>query len=426
MIYNRSMELNLNKDKKYGLAVSGGVDSMVMMELAYRQGLDCIVLTVDHNLRPESGSDADFVEKQASSRGYETVRASVDVEGYSDETGESTELAGRHLRYEFFEKTARERGLDYVLLAHHLGDQAETVLMRICRGTGVAGLKGIENRSIYIRPLLGYSKEEIRRFAKENRIEFREDSTNEDTLYKRNFFRNKILPELKKEYPDLDKSISRLVDSAVETEDYLRSILIPYTLADDEVALSEEVFTVHRAIGKRSVLEAIKALGVYKDVEVKTYKSIFSLESRGSNTEIDIGQGLVARRSYDGLIIAKKRPVDVYEKPFSVTETYEFGGVKYTFERSSELVKGMTLDVAKVPHGAVVRTRREGDTFRRYKGRRKSLSDYLTDAKVPRSSRDRLLVLSIDNEILMILGMEISDSVKIDDGSEERYVLRLK
>lgn len=426
MIYNRDMELNLNKDKKYGLAVSGGVDSMVMMELAYRQGLDCIVLTVDHNLRPDSKSDADFVEKEASIRGYETVRASFDVEGYAVATGESEELAGRHLRYEFFERTARERDLDYVLLAHHLDDQAETVLMRICRGTGVAGLKGIENRGIYIRPLLDCSKEEIRRFAEENRIGFREDSTNADTLYKRNFFRNIILPELKKEYPDLDKSIGRLVESAAETEDYFRSVLLPYTLRDDEVELREEVFTVHRAIAKRSVMEAIRALGIYKDIEVKTYKTIFSLESRASNTETDIGQGLVARRSYDGLIIAKKRPVVYYEKPFSVTETYEFCGKKYTFERSEELIKGMTLDVDKVPSDSVVRTRREGDTFKRYKGGRKSLSDYLTDKKIPRSDRDRLLVLADGNEILMILGLEIADSVKLDNESREQYVLRIK
>ncbi len=418
--------MNLNKNKKYGLAVSGGVDSMVMMELAYRQGLNCIVLTVDHNLRSDSKSDADFVEKEASLRGYETVRVSVDVSGEAKKSGDSEELAGRKLRYEFFETVAENRGLDYILLAHHLDDQAETVLMRICRGTGVAGLKGIENRGIFIRPLLNFSKEDIRNFAKENRIEFREDSTNADTLYKRNFFRNKILPELKKEYPDLDSAVSRLVESAAETEDYFSSVLVPYVATEDEASLGEEVFKVHGAVGKRSVLEAIKALGIYKDIELKTYKTIFSLRSRPSNTEVDIGQGLVARRSYDGLIIAKKHLAEVYEKPFSVTETYEFGGKRYSFEPSDELIKGMTLDVKKIPADAIVRTRREGDTFKRYKGGRKSLSDYLTDEKIPRSVREGLLVLASGREVLMIFGKEISDYVKIDDETVERYVLRIK
>ncbi len=415
------MKLGLDKTKKYGLAISGGVDSMVLMELAFRENLSAVVLTVDHDLRSDSGDDVKFVIEQAKLRGFDTRSIKIDVKNFANDNDFSIELAARELRYQFFEKQKEELNLDYILLAHHLDDQLETVLMRIFRGTGISGLKGIENRDFYLRPLLKYEKAEIVNFAKENRIEFHEDYTNAESKYKRNFIRNKVIPLIKTEYPSVSKSILRLVESAAETEDYFADKTLDFSDSLGGVKFGEDIFTVHPAIAKRSVLKGVKSLGIYKDIESKTYGTIFSLKDMQSNASVDIGQGLVAIRDYDGLIIKKKEERTFCEEKFCINFEYEFCGKKYSFEKSSAIKKGVTLDLSKIPPTAVVRTRKTGDTFKRCNGYRKSLSDYFTDEKISKDERDKFLLVADCNEILLILGKEVSDLVKVDKDTTEQY-----
>ncbi len=408
------LHIDLDKSKKYGFAVSGGVDSMVMLELCKKAGLSGIVITVDHGLRDVSKEEVRFVEDVATSYGYKTVVRSIDCKQYAADNKLSVELAGRLLRYEFFEEVQKQEGLDYILLAHQLDDQVETILMRILRGSGIYGLRGIADRDVYLHPMIRYPKAEIIEYATRNNIEYREDSTNAEVLYRRNVLRNIILPKIEQEYPDYRQAFIRLRNAAEETEDYFTTQLLPYICDGQGVVFKSDIFSTHRAIAKRSIRRALYDIGIHKDFEEKNYQTLFSLDGSISGTTVELGQGLVARFEYGKLIVEKAAKDVVYEAPFAEDMVIKHLDKEYSFSKTDDIEKGTTFDIDKVPKDAVVRTRQAGDLFKRCNGKSKSLSDYLTDAKIPHSIRRSLLYLASGNKILAILGMEIADDVKID------------
>ncbi len=412
----KMLKIDLDKNKKYGFAVSGGVDSMVMLELCKKAGLFGVVLTINHGLREESKEEVEFVKSIANGYGYKTIIKNIDCNQYKKEQKVSTELAARLLRYQFFDEVAKVEGLDYILLAHHLDDQVETMILRILRGTGVYGLRGIVDRGIYLHPLIEYTKNDIMGYATANNIEYRQDCTNDENIYRRNTIRNILLPIIEKDYPDYRQSFLRLNNASVEVEDYFSTHLLSYTMEEDGVVFEGDIFDEHKAISKRSIRKALYDIGVQKDFEEKNYDTLFSLKGKESGTTVQLGQGLIARIEYGRLILERQaEEEEEYEKFFSIDEEYCHNNLKYGFCKTNALEKGVTFDIDKVPAGAVVRTRKKGDIFKRFKGGSKSLSDYLTDMKLTKSTRKNLLVLANGKEILAILGVEISDKVKIDD-----------
>ena len=218
--------------KKYNIeektvlaAVSGGVDSSVLLfilnELKEELKLDIKVVHLNHNWRGrESFDDMEFVQSLAENMGLEFY-----FEILEDDI-KKTELSAREARYEFFERALKKFDSDICFLAHNKNDNVETLLYRIIKGTGVLGLSSIPVvRKPFYRPLLNFSREQIENFACENQIEFRVDSSNDDTKYKRNFIRQKILPEILKINDCALDSIGSLINIAAEhneiMEDYL-------------------------------------------------------------------------------------------------------------------------------------------------------------------------------------------------------------
>ena len=218
--------------KKYNIeektvlaAVSGGVDSSVLLfilnELKEEFKLDIKVVHLNHNWRgEESLGDMEFVKSFAKDSGLEFY-----FEILEDDI-KKTELSAREARYEFFERALKKFDSNICFLAHNKNDNVETLLYRIIKGTGVLGLSSIPVvRKPFYRPLLNFSREQIENFACENQIEFRVDSSNDDTKYKRNFIRQKILPEILKINDCALDSIGSLINIAAEhneiMEDYL-------------------------------------------------------------------------------------------------------------------------------------------------------------------------------------------------------------
>ncbi len=421
------MKLHLDSTKKYGIAVSGGVDSMVLMHLAYKEGLDAVIITIDHGLREESRQETLSVKKIASTYGYDTVVERIECAQFAKTNKLSVELAGRLLRYDVFSRVKEELGLDYILLAHHLDDQVETILMRILRGTGLYGLRGIVDRDFFLHPLLSYPKNEIMEYATRHNLTFFEDATNAETVYRRNVIRNNILPTIAKEWEDYRESFAKLSRVAKETEDYFDKVLVPYECREGVVWFDASIFDTHPAIFKRSVRKALYGIGVEKDFEEKNFATLLTLKGAKSGTSVMLGQGLIGRIEYSRLIIERALDLEDFEEPFDVDKTFFYAGYRYAFKKGSGIEKGVTLDLDKVPDTAVIRTRQDGDLFKRCNGKTKLLSDYLTDKKVPLDDRRRLLYLADGNIILAILGVEIGDCVKIDDGTTriikvDRYV----
>ena len=202
------------------LAVSGGKDSMTMLDLfnyfKYELKLNLVVCHFNHSLRDDADRDEKFVKTQCEKYGLKFYSKKEDVLLYSNENKLSTEEGARFLRYKFFDEVKRIENLEYIATAHNKNDLAETVIMRILRGTGINGLIGIQSeRGDLIRPILNFSRDEIEKYIEENNIPFVEDKTNFEELYLRNKIRLNLFPILKNEYnPRILDAISRLSNIA--------------------------------------------------------------------------------------------------------------------------------------------------------------------------------------------------------------------
>ncbi len=201
------------KEKKLFIAVSGGIDSMVLVDLLQKLDYEIAVLHCNFSLRDaESDGDEAFVKSFCTNRNIEVLVQKFDTKQFASDYKLSIQVAARKLRYDWFYEQLEKRNFDYILTAHHLNDSLETFLINFSRGTGLDGLTGIpaQNDKI-IRPLLPFSREEIEIYARENEIQWREDSSNSSDKYLRNKLRHDVIPILKEVQPNLLSSFENTV-----------------------------------------------------------------------------------------------------------------------------------------------------------------------------------------------------------------------
>ena len=209
---------------KLGVAVSGGMDSMVLLDLCRKVQKKLVVINIEHGIRgQESISDSDFVQSYCRLCGVEYMRFSFNTLEEM-KPGESVELAARRLRYDVFYRLLAEKTVDAIALAHHADDNAETLLMRIFRGTGIHGLIGMGERKGFVRPLLGVPHKDIEAYATEHRIPYVTDSTNLVDDCTRNYIRHEIMPKILALYPGAVEAFTRLSENAKEADEYIFSI----------------------------------------------------------------------------------------------------------------------------------------------------------------------------------------------------------
>ncbi|MBQ9114818.1 MAG: tRNA lysidine(34) synthetase TilS [Clostridia bacterium] len=420
------MEILVEKGLKIGVAVSGGVDSMVMLNLLRDSGAQIIAINIEHGIRGAvSKRDSKFVRNYCKRHEIECLAYNVDSPGYAVEQNMSVELAARTLRYQIFDGLLNDKVVDCIALAHHLNDQVETVLMRIFRGTGIKGLRGIVDREGYIHPMLNFTKQEIRDYAASHRIPYKEDATNFDSEYTRNYIRHEIIPHIKLRFPGFEGAVEKLAKSAEEIEDYMMSEVVEPEFKGEGATLPIGVLRLHPALAKKTLAETLRRLGCDKDIEYNHLESLLSLKDSPNNAKINLPYGYDAYKAYDNLCIVKRVENSYYESAFMVGGLYEYQGFIYTFSKTDEIKKGLTFDLDKVPEGAIVRTRKEGDKFKRFGGGTKSLGDYLTDIKIPLYMRDKLLLIAKDSTVYAVLGVEISDELKIDENTKNKYLINI-
>jgi len=428
------------------VAVSGGPDSTALVHglaaIAHELRLILHVAHVDHGLRPDAGLDAAFVAAMSRALGLEHHQAAVDARTLADHEGLSVEDAARRLRYEFLARVARDVGATVVATGHTLDDQAETVLIRLLRGSGLDGLVGIppvrrSGETSIIRPLLETTREDVESYLRAIGAGWREDSTNRDLAILRNRIRLVLLPALEGYNPGVRQTLARVADllrDEAEAIDTLAAARIAETLTGDSeiVEVSLERFTrLPAALQRRVLREAVRRvrgnLRAVRFVHIEGARQLVLEGQAGSwmplpggvrITRLSTGAEVAAectggtpqlyRVSVPGRVVAVEFGVQVTAEELTRDQ----------FEAGPEMARRDTvvLDAARVGSELVLRGPQPGDRFAPVgmEGRTKMVADYLRDEKIPRHRRGSIPVLATrDGVILWIVGMRASESAQI-------------
>lgn len=417
---------------KLAVAVSGGIDSMVLLHAVMNAGVldkkSYFVVNIEHGIRGgESVADSKFVEDFCRGKGITFRGFSVDAIAYSRENGLTTEEGARALRYAVFQKLLDDGECSKVALAHHRADQAETVLMRILRGTGMAGLQGMkEENGGFIRPLLDVPKREIEEYQKEFSVPYVTDSTNFDNAYTRNCLRNEIIPAMNNLSQGVEGALVRLARLAAENEDFISSFDNPVEKGKDYAAM-ELIAGEHPLLFKRRVRKCFSFLGVTQDVEERHADLVCNLQNMKNGASLDMPYGVKVTKEYDRLVFTRNAQNITFNEGFRTGKiSLADKTVVLTPYKGESLKKGeLLIDIAEIPSSAVFRNRREGDRFTKFSGGTKSLGDYLTDKKIPLRLRDSLALCADGQDVLFIAGVEIGNAVKLTDHTKKENVYKV-
>ena len=432
------------------IGVSGGADSLCLLHvlntLKDELNIKLFAAHLNHQFRGiEADMDAEFVEQTCIAWDIPHIIRTFDVSAYAKEQGLSSEEAGREIRYKLFDEVKESVNGNKIAVAQNLNDNVETILMRLIRGTGLEGLKGIDAvRNDIIRPLLDQDRQSIEKYCEQNNLEPRIDKTNLQPIYLRNKIRLELIPYLKQRFnPSLNEAIIRLGQVVREENNYLeqqtKELLNSIgEMKDNSIAIkTESLKQLHPAMQKRLLRQAVESIAnTLNGFEYKHFQGIIELFDKGTGAAIELPKDLKAYISYENLIICKKiENTDKkcyyklkYDYDNFIDEINEMLRVKLiNIKELSSVPKSFNtvyIDADKVEHDIVVRNREQGDTFSPIgmKGSKK-LKDYFIDKKIPREKRDQVLLLADGDEIVWILGSIISEKYKITSITQNVIVL---
>lgn len=410
-----------------GVGFSGGSDSMALLHfLASNQqkyDIEVVAIHIDHGIRENSYVDADFAKEKAKELGVRFYKFRVDAPKIAKEKNLSIESAARDARYGVFKTLLRKGLVDKIALAHHMQDQAETILMHIFRGSGVSGAKGMEpiRDNVYIRPMLSTTKQEILQYIEDNNLDYVNDETNSDSTYNRNFIRNVIMKNVLTRWPNAVKAIASFGQAVSEDDQYInKNLFADAVIIDgDEAKIPTSYFFFDRPLITRIIFRALSNIGITKDIERKHIDMILDLAKMENGKRISLPFDAVAIKEYDYVaIVNKHKDEQTLEQPFKCGEFEVEGFGKVCVKRVKDFQAkpgALYVDYRKVPKTATWRFRQEGDVFEKFGGGSKKLKSYLIDKKIPLRIRNILPVLADGNEIYAIAGVEISEKVKVEN-----------
>ncbi len=416
------------------VAVSGGADSMALVEALRNTTPSIAVAHFDHRLRDDSARDAEHVAEYAREHGLEFVLGSGDVARRARSERSSIEVAARDARYEFLSDAARNLDARCVATAHTRSDQVETILMRILRGTGRVGVCGIPaRRGPFDRPLLDVTGNQTRDYCRARNVAFRDDPTNRDLRFVRNRVRLEILPKLRASFPNIDEALLRLAESA-RREQRAFALRTEGWLNEHVREESPGVWTIRPSAldsfeddDALSLLrESLARAGLAHDVDRTHYARLLELARCGhAGSSADL-PGFSARREHDAMVLMRgDQPCREFSKELSIPGRTQVGDwtIDASFITPGEARRGLAahgacdayFDAAALSLPLVVRSIRPGDSMHPFGlGGRKKLSDLLIDRKVPRRHRERLVVIEGES-IYWVPGVATSELGRIGD-----------
>ncbi len=436
--------------EKILLTVSGGIDSVLMCELFHLAELKFGIAHCNFQLRgDESDQDEVFVKTLAKKYKVEFHSIKFDTSSFAKKNKLSTQIAARQLRYKWFEEIKEEFKYKYIATAHHQDDSIETFFINIIRGTGISGLHGIlPKQGNIIRPMLFTTKEEIKAYAKKNKIKYREDSSNASDKYVRNKIRHLIIPVLKELNPSLEKTITNNIQ-------HLRDVELIYK-NDIENKRSKIVKAstknINETIISIKLLKKLKPITTYLFEFLKPFnfnaatveEIIVALDAESGKQFFSDTHRLIKDREY--LIIEKlkvqssKTPVQslkVQSAKFVVRRNQKeiaIDELKLSFNKSAKTLnfKLLTLnslaqlDFGKLEFPLEIRKWQKGDTFYPLgmKGEKK-LSDFFIDKKLSINQKENTWLLTSKGKIVWVIGQRMDDRFKITDTTQNIYLVKL-
>jgi tRNA(Ile)-lysidine synthase len=439
--FNHFIQSNnlFTKKDRILVAVSGGVDSVVLCELMKRAGYDFVIAHCNFQLRGEdSNQDEAFVKGLGGRYGAEILVEKFDTERYAAENKMNIQMAARNLRYEWFKSllSDSEYNLNYLATAHHANDNIETLLMNFFKGTGISGLKGIHAKESglfknIIRPLLFAKKEELISFAQENNLVWREDVSNESNKYTRNYFRNELIPSIQKVFPEVEQNlldnlfrfsnIAVLYNQSVEQfkkkllEKKGNEIHIPILKLQQTPAYQTVLFEIIKAYGftPGQISEAVKL------TQAESGKYIESASHKFF-------------RNRNWMILSPKAPV---ESGYFLIEEQNpeiiFGDNKLSIELLQTIppvINDSTLallDLNKIIFPLLLRKWKQGDYFYPLgMNKKKKVSRFFIDNKLSMTEKENVWVLESDKKIIWVVGHRIDNRFKLTE--KTKSFLQLK
>lgn len=395
-------------------AVSGGADSVCLLDLVRRLG-DVTVLCAhfDHGIRgAESARDAAFVEALCKEWGIPLFLGRGDVPAHAAENGMSLETAARELRYAFLERAAKEQGADVIATAHSLNDNAETILFRMARGTGLRGLAGIPaRRGSIVRPLLKTPRCDIEEYLAARNIPHVEDSTNAETDAARNRIRLDVLPALESIHPGAAAGIARMSETLAEDEAFLTS------LAEEKLALwggaipGKELCSLPKPVARRALARWLGG-----ELSRERFEALLRFAAGDGAGVLEL-PGRRIRREFGSLRLEEESAPKLEERPLSPGETIVYPcRWQISCESCAAGAEIQTsfntfcFSCANICGKLTVASRAAGDSLvLRRRGGTRSVSKLLGEARIPASQRDGIPVVRDEAGVLAVYGVGQSE-----------------
>ena len=450
----------IQKKQKQLIAVSGGVDSVVLCDLMNAAGYDFVIAHCNFQLRQEeSERDEQFVRELGKKYGKEVLVEKFDTKKYALEQKVSIQVAARELRYKWFREIIDEQRatnneqsgtierltknklqatshdsqltthpIHYILTAHHANDNIETVLMNFFKGTGIAGLHGIlPVQGKVVRPLLFAKKDELVEYAKENGLGFVEDSSNLSDKYTRNFFRHNLFPMLKEVYPNLEENLLNNIQRFTEAEELYKESIeqhkkklleykgnevhIPVLKLKKTIALSTIIYEIIKDFGFTStrVPEVVDLL----ESETGKYLSSSSHRIIKNRNWILISPQQTSEAA--NILIEKSDKKVVFSAGELSLEVVDYENIAIANSNFTT-----TLDRGEVTFPLLLRKWKQGDYFYPLGMRKKKkLSRFFIDQKLSKTDKENVWVLEMNKKIMWIVGHRIDERFKIQTSTKQ-------
>jgi tRNA(Ile)-lysidine synthase len=409
------------QDKKLLVATSGGVDSMVLVHLFQKLNFNFALAHCNFQLRNlESDADEEFVNSYAEQNKIPCFTTKFDTLNYSEIHKLSTQVAARNLRYNWFNEILIQENFDYIITAHHVDDVVETFMINLSRGTGLEGLTGIPSKNgNIIRPMLPFSRKEIEKYASDNQLQWREDSSNASDKYVRNKIRHHIVPVFK----EINDSFLQSFQNTLEHLNQQQSLVDDAVLLVYEKVVSEE---------KQQLKINISALLQYNNYKAYLYQwlhkygftawnDVYDLIYSQSGKQI-LSENYVLLKDREYLLLSQKTTNFETVVIHSVTENTNFP-LNFSFCNTSNISNQnkniIFVEESKLKFPLTIRKWNEGDFFypAGMQGKKK-VSKYFKDEKFSQFQKEATWILESNNQIVWIIGHRADERFKPENTNQ--------